>query len=102
MPLHHRRTTLLATALTCAWLTAAGPAHANTDPHSKLPAAIGKSPTGAPQPTIVRETIVAHDRGDNSLPIALAAGAMLVAIGGAGGAVVLATRSNRPTTHRSA
>jgi len=100
---HSRRpATAIATAVTCASFALAAPAGANTDPPSALPAAIGKSPTDAPAPTIVRETVAGTTTDDLTLPITLAAGALLVAIGGSGYSIAAVTRIKRRTTSQRA
>ena len=67
---------LIASAIACACLSLAPSAIARTDPPSPLPAALGQPSAAAPQPTIIHETIAAKDTGDNTVPIALAAGAL--------------------------
>lgn len=93
---------LIASAIACACLSLAPSAIARTDPPSPLPAALGQPSAAAPQPTIIHETIAAKDTGDNTVPIALAAGALLVAIGGTGYSITTVTRINRRITALSA
>ena len=95
-------TTVLAAAITCACLALSAPAGANTDPPSNMSSALGHPPTGTPQPTIVRETVASGNTDDLTLPITLAAGALLVAIGGTGYSIAAVTRINRRAAGRSA
>jgi hypothetical protein len=97
-----RPAAVIATAVTCASFALAAPAGAKTDPPSVLTVPVDKPPTSAPRPTIVHETIAGTNTDDVTLPITLATGALLVAIGGAGYSITAVTRLKRRTTRQSA
>lgn len=85
--------TLIATALTCTLIVlAAFPSGASAC--VELECASAQTGPAQPQPTIVRETIVTHN-SNPALPIALAAGALLVALAGTGYSIALATNTRR-------
>jgi hypothetical protein len=91
-------TTLIATVLTCTWLAlAAFPSGASAcvDP--------GSGPCQIPpvQPLIIHETTGAHNNSDATLPIALASGALLLALAGTGYAIVRATKTRRQAARHS-
>jgi len=109
MKRHHRLTALpaavIATAITCVMLALAASAGATTDipgsPEARIYAAQRISQAAAAQPTIVHETIPAHN-SDSALPTVLAASALLVTLLGTGYSIVLATKTRRRAARRSA
>jgi hypothetical protein len=92
-------TTLIATALTCAWLAlAAFPSGAS----ACVELSCGHGQTPQSQPVIVHETIAAHTNSNDTLPLALASGALLIALAGTGCLIVRATKNRRqPARHSS-
>jgi hypothetical protein len=92
-------TTLIATALTCTWLTlAAFPsiASACVDP--------GYGPCQLPpvHALVVHETTAPHNNSNATLPIALASGALLLALAGTGYAIVRTTQTRRRVARHGA
>ncbi len=93
--------TLIATALTCTWLVlAAFPSGASAC--VELSCGSAQATPAVAHPTIVRETITTPNNTNLALPIALAAGALLVAIAGTGYSIALANKTSRRVTRHIA
>ena len=91
--------TLIAISLTCAWLVlAAFPSGASAC--VELSCGSVHSASAVTHPTIVHEAIATPNNTNLALPIALAAGALLVAIAGTGYSIVLATKTSRQVNRR--